>query len=233
MSKLNIWETLGCFFIPDSDLHALVRGFEKGLADRGGWREELADRGGWREKILPMPEIQASFLHLFPTPLIRRRTQFCKPFLGPCSIDPIIQAKDILGVSQRPLTLIRLQMYRDTNGRRIVIQIGVYTTFCQEEGILLQKYRDRYGRCIAILFTSIRVRGRLDSPQYPKDVNSKNSNYYPSYVRKLLSSQKQTPEVWNSCFFLGLLISRSSSQETPEPPGRDILIFCLLCLLWS
>ena len=26
------------------------------------------------------------------------------------------------------------------NGRRIAIQIGVYTTFCQEEGILLQKH---------------------------------------------------------------------------------------------
>ena len=53
----------------------------------------------------------------------------------------------VLGVSQRPLTLILLQKYRDTNGRRIVIQIGgVYTTFCQEEGIFLQKYRDRNGR---------------------------------------------------------------------------------------
>ena len=49
-----------------------------------------------------------------------------------------------LGVSQRPLTLILLQTHRDTNGKRIVIQIGaVYTTVCQEEGILLQKYRDR------------------------------------------------------------------------------------------
>ena len=26
-----------------------------------------------------------------------------------------------------------------------MIQIGVYTTFCQEEGILLQKYRNRNG----------------------------------------------------------------------------------------
>ena len=58
-----------------------------------------------------------------------------------------------LGALKRPLTRILLQKYRDTNGRRIVIQIGgVYTTFCQEEGILLQKYRDRKGRCIAILF---------------------------------------------------------------------------------
>ena len=70
-----------------------------------------------------------------------------------------------LGVFQRPLTLILLQKYHDTNGRRIVIQIGgVYTTFCQEEGILLQKYRDRNGRCIAILFKSIGVRARSDSP---------------------------------------------------------------------
>ena len=49
-----------------------------------------------------------------------------------------------------------------------MIQIGgAYTTFCQEEGKLLQKYRDRNGRCIAILFKSIRVRGRFDSPEKP------------------------------------------------------------------
>ena len=66
---------------------------------------------------------------------------------------------------QRPLTLILPKKYRDTNGRRIAIQIGgVYTTFYQEEGILLPKYRDRNGRRIAILFKSIRVRGRFDSP---------------------------------------------------------------------
>ena len=41
-------------------------------------------------------------------------------------------------------------------GLCIVIQIdGVYTTFCQEEGILLQKYRDRNGRCIAILSSKV------------------------------------------------------------------------------
>ena len=46
-----------------------------------------------------------------------------------------------------------------------MIQIGgVYTTFCQEKGILLRKYRDRNWRCIAILFKSIGVRGRSDSP---------------------------------------------------------------------
>ena len=43
-----------------------------------------------------------------------------------------------------------------------MIQIGGgYTTVCQEEGIPLQKYRDRNGMCIAILFKSIRVRGRF------------------------------------------------------------------------
>ena len=40
---------------------------------------------------------------------------------------------------------------------------GVYTTFCQKEGILLKKYRDRNGRSISILFRSIRVRGRFYS----------------------------------------------------------------------
>ena len=57
-----------------------------------------------------------------------------------------------------------------------MIQIGgVYTTFCQEEGILLQKHRDTNGRCIAILFKSIGVRGRFDSPEkvrYCRRINS-------------------------------------------------------------
>ena len=45
-----------------------------------------------------------------------------------------------------------------------MIQIGgVYTTFCQEEGILLQKYRDRNGRCIAILFSKVSGSG-VDVP---------------------------------------------------------------------
>ena len=72
-----------------------------------------------------------------------------EPLLGgvPTTLDPNTSAK-----------------HRDTNGRRIVIQIGgVNTTFCQEEGILLPKCCDRSGRCIAILFNSIRVRGRVDS----------------------------------------------------------------------
>ena len=47
-----------------------------------------------------------------------------------------------------------------------MIQIGGgHTTLCQEEGKLLQKYRDRNERCIAILFKSIGVRGRFDFPE--------------------------------------------------------------------
>ena len=66
------------------------------------------------------------------------------------------------GVPTTP-TLILLKKHRDTNGRCTVIPLGgVYTTFCQAEGILLQKYRDRNGRCIAILFKSIGARGRCD-----------------------------------------------------------------------
>ena len=43
-----------------------------------------------------------------------------------------------------------------------MIQIGgVYTTFCQEEGIVSQKYRDRNGRCITILFKKIGVDSTL------------------------------------------------------------------------
>ena len=73
----------------------------------------------------------------------------------------LVRAK--LGVFQRLQTLMLLQKHRDTNGRRIVIQIGgVYTTFSRE-GILLQEHRGRNG-CIAILFYSIRVRGRCDFP---------------------------------------------------------------------
>ena len=68
-----------------------------------------------------------------------------------------------LAVSQRHLTLILLQKYRDTNGRRIVIQIGggAYAIFCKEEGILVQKYRDGNGRCIAILFKKHWGRGSI------------------------------------------------------------------------
>ena len=46
-----------------------------------------------------------------------------------------------------------------------MIQVGVCTTFCQEDGMLLQKYRDRNERCIAILHNNIGVGGRFDSPE--------------------------------------------------------------------
>ena len=94
-----------------------------------------------------------------------------------------------LGVFQRPLTLILLQKYRDTNGRRIVIQIGgVYTTFCQEEGLLLQKYRDRNGRCIAILFKSIGVRGEFST--FQKDVKRTTTLHQSSASLRLFGKER-------------------------------------------
>ena len=38
---------------------------------------------------------------------------------------------------------------------------GVYTTFCQDEDILLQKYLDRNGRCVAILSKMYRGQGSI------------------------------------------------------------------------
>ena len=74
--------------------------------------------------------------------------------------------KGVLGVSQRPLTRILLQKYRDTNGRRIVIQIGgVYTTFCHRESIHLQKYAIEMGGVSRYFFTCIGVRGQFDFPE--------------------------------------------------------------------
>ena len=54
---------------------------------------------------------------------------------------------------------------------------GIYAISCQDEGILLQKYRDRNGRCIAILFKSIGVRGRFDSPDI-RDANAEKTSRY-------------------------------------------------------
>ena len=89
-----------------------------------------------------------------------------KPFSkAPLVWDPrICLRQESMGVSKRPLIRILLQNYRDANESHSVMQIcGAYCTFCQEEGIFLQKYRNRNGRCIAILFESIRVRGLCDS----------------------------------------------------------------------
>ena len=47
---------------------------------------------------------------------------------------------------------------------------GAYTTFCQEEAILLQKHRDRNGRCIATLFKSIGVGGRFVALAWPAEL---------------------------------------------------------------
>ena len=62
-----------------------------------------------------------------------------------------------------PNTSAKVSRYK---GSSIVIQLGgIYTHFCQEEGILLQKYHNRSGSRIAILFhRSIEFRGRFESP---------------------------------------------------------------------
>ena len=105
-----------------------------------------------------------------------------------------------MGVFQKPLTLILLQKYRDTNGRRIAIQIGgAYTTFCQEEGILLQKYRHRNGRCIAILFKSVGVRGRCDSLEtlsVTSGTSQRKSRDIPPKFFGFLWALKDIPNPW-------------------------------------
>ena len=57
------------------------------------------------------------------------------------------------GVPTTPDPNTSAKVSHDTNGSRIVMQIGgVYTTFCQEEGILLQKYAIEMGavsRCFS------------------------------------------------------------------------------------
>ena len=70
-----------------------------------------------------------------------------------------------LGVFQRPLTLIPAKVSRYNWAAYHDKKIGgVHTSFCQEEGILFQKYHDSNRRCKPILFKSIGVRGRFDSP---------------------------------------------------------------------
>ena len=94
------------------------------------------------------------------------------------------------------------EAYRDTNWWCIYYVLRRW-------GILLQKYRNRNGRCIAILFESIGVRGRFDSPDRstgakPKPLNSaalaeRSANYsdlctswLPIHVSKLVP--KQSPK---------------------------------------
>ena len=60
-----------------------------------------------------------------------------------------------------------------------MIQIGdVYTTFCQREGIHLQKYAIEMGGVSRYFFTCIGVRGRCDSPK--KSIDLSESSHYNS-----------------------------------------------------
>ena len=144
--------------------------------------------------------------------------------------------------------LILLQKYRDTNGRRIVIQIGgVYATACQREGILLQKYRDRNGRCIAILFKSIGVRGRFDAPDEEQRKKkqrrtAKSCRQFPAHTivkacaikfplifgpllhfySSMLRGQKRHINIWH--------INNVSVTPVTGPPGRVPRRKCLCSL---
>ena len=72
-----------------------------------------------------------------------------------------------------------------------MIQIGgVYTTFCQEEDILLQKCRDSIGACIAILFKKYQgltlqmcmARGRLTLYKGTQGVRARYSAELPPII---------------------------------------------------
>ena len=56
-------------------------------------------------------------------------------------------------------------------------------------GGLLHKYRDRNGRCIAILFRSIGVRGRCDSPEFPRFCTTLHDFPQVSYTAFPISTQ--------------------------------------------
>ena len=117
-----------------------------------------------------------------------------------------LQGDETASVFQRSLTLVLLQKYRDANGSRIMIQTGgVYTTFCQEEGILVHKFCNRNGRCIAILSQSIKVGGRFDSPD--KWVVAKLQEDETASLCRNMSSRKVTRSQ----------ISIQSSNELYDP----------------
>ena len=83
----------------------------------------------------------------------------------------VLATSPCFGGVPTPPNLTLLQKHRDTMGAvseyKLVMHIiiSLFTTSCQESGILVQKNRDRNGRCVAMLFTSIGVRDRFDSPE--------------------------------------------------------------------
>ena len=101
-----------------------------------------------------------------------------------------------------------------------MIQIdGVYTTFCQQEGIRLQKYRDRNGRCIAILFKNIGVRGRCDSPDFQLSF----------FQTDLINSDVHVPLAQGTCHWLranhGPIYDRTMKETTQK---LNALLVCSL-----
>ena len=121
-----------------------------------------------------------------------------------------------LGVFQRPLNLILLQRYRDTNGSRIVIQIGgvYHATFCHMEGIFLQKYRARNGRRSVMLFKSIGVRGRFDSPELSSGIFL----VFPHI--SFFGTESSNKQNMDNCTFHGAYACRSLALVVhPAPPS--------------
>ena len=86
---------------------------------------------------------------------------------------------------------------------------GVYTTFRQEEGILLPKCRTRNGRCIAILSKSIGVRGQFDSP---KNWGARNAANQPLAKGEQLG----IPKVGRETMPLEIYRPKGSIQIVPE-----------------
>ena len=106
-------------------------------------------------------------------------------FLGgvPTTPDPNTSATTIA---------MQWEAYRDTNWWCIY-------DFLPRGGHTFAKYRDRNGRCIAILFKSIGVRGRRDSPEFPK----KNS------VLGQFSSRPPRPIPLKSANLIFIVVSQS------------------------
>ena len=98
-------------------------------------------------------------------------------------------------------------------------------------GVSLREYR--LSRFNGALSLSGPDGSRHSSDQHPKpkDVNSKNSNYCPIFVRELLSSRRQTPEVWNFCVstvfeFLSHLPRNSRASQGRKFRFFVFFVFC-------
>ena len=134
----------------------------------------------------------------------------------------MILKRMVLAVSQRPLTLILLQKYRDTYGRRIVIQIGgVYATLCQEEGILLQRYAIEMGG-VSRYFSKVSGSG-VDFRERPPGLFQHVLTVLVFWFQVLLMPGSQASSrslgVWTgTCFITPFEQTLGSAAPAPLPP---------------